>query len=349
MNPSNGFTFGSWNAGSRTGDYTQLIRDRIGATDKSPNFSGLMPSNPDDQAMVDSIGKVRDKLLGETAKDLARAADVYALQEVSGDDRADIKAFKSSGFEIIRPPKKNPLYASETDTAIAINPAKFKNIENRSFNDTASGRDFAVAVAVEKATGRKIAFISGHIAGFDLEAEKQIREEQAADGDGDIANMIATLKNICSDCDSVMIGFDTNAIPEIYKKRFQLLTDAGFQLYRTGSPTSNMSRNSRDETAKLQERELDYIFVKNKKPSGFFNFLRNLFKNKDVYIIKKDVYVTKLIRDNTSLSLDPISSPSDHIPVFVRVEKLQRKTPVNGSPGIFDNLRNRVRKFFQTK
>lgn len=51
MNQSSGFTFGSWNAGSKTDDYTQLIRDRIDASERSPNFSGLMPSNPDDQAM----------------------------------------------------------------------------------------------------------------------------------------------------------------------------------------------------------------------------------------------------------------------------------------------------------
>lgn len=340
MNQSNGFTFGSWNAGSRTGDYTQLIRDRVDASEKSPNFSGLNPKNPDDQAMVGSIDKVRNKLLAETAKDLARTADVYALQEVSGDDRADIQAFKSSGFEIIRPPKKNPLYASATDTAVAINPAKFKNIENRSFNDAASGRDFAVAVAIEKATGRRIAFISGHIAGFDLEGKKQKMMEEAADGDRDIENMIATLKNICSDCDSVMIGADTNAIPEIYEKRFQLLTDAGFQLHRTGSPTSNLSRNFRGETVKIQERELDYIFVKNKKPTGFLNFLRNLFK-------QEDVYVTKLVKGHISLSLDPISSPSDHIPVFVKVEKLQKETLTGSLSGMFANLRNRISKFFQ--
>lgn len=345
MYESNGFTFGSWNAGTSAGDYAQLIRERKEATDKSPNFSGLSPSNPDDTAMVDSIANVRDKLLAETAKDLAHAADVYALQEVIGDDRADIQAFKSLGFEIFRAPRSgNPKWASETDTAIAINPAKFKDIENRSFN--LPTRDFAVVVAVEKATGRKIAFISGHFSGFDLEAEEQQKEEVAVAGDREIKDMIKELKSICADCDSVMIGSDTNATPEIYQKRFQLFANAGFQMHRTGSPTSNLSRSFfGNKAVKLQERELDYIFVmdnRSNKSRGFLNTLRSLFK-------KREVYTTRLLKDNTQLSLDPISSPSDHLPVFVKVEKVQKETFISRSPETFNNLMGRVRTFFRSK
>jgi endonuclease/exonuclease/phosphatase family metal-dependent hydrolase len=310
VNMSQGFIFGSWNAGSNTADYTQLIRNRANASDEKPNFSEITSSdNSDDKSMINSIHAVRNKLLAETAKDLTRAADVYALQEVIGDDRADIQVFKDKGFEIIRPSKNNPLYASETDTAIAINPFKFKNIENRSFTD------FAVAVAKEKATGRKIAFISGHIPGFNLEEDQESIKEQASIGDAHIINMIAKLKDICADCDSVMIGADMNASPKIYKKRFQLLTKAGFKLHRTHLPTNNMSRNFQGQTPVLQERELDYIFVK--KSNRFFDFFRKLFN-------KQKVYIAKLVADRTLLSLDPISSPSDHIPLFVRVEEVKK-------------------------
>lgn len=323
MTQPTGFTFGSWNAGSNQQDYINLIPDRPDASEKSPNISELNPNNPDDQAIIDSLAQLRDKLLKQTAEELVHKADVYALQEVreeKGTDRTDMAVFQSSGFKIIRPADDKG-----SDTAVAINEKKFKNIENRSFTVQAyaamCNRDFAVAVATEKATGRKIAFVSGHISGFDLEKPDDPNTIfKAQVGDEEISRMLAELEERCSDCDSIMLGFDTNAIPEIYQERFKLLIDKGFQLHRTDSPTNKLSRNWDNKTAELQERELDFIFVKNKnktqKDSGFFNFIRNLFN-------KEKAYVTNIVKDNNSLSLDHTSSPSDHIPVFVRVESIK--------------------------
>lgn len=319
INPS--FTFGTWNA-ARGADYNQLFLDREDAPDTSPNLGGLTSKNAGDKEMLQSIDLVREKLLGVTAEMLTKKADVYALQEVEGDDRADIQAFKDAGFTIIRPPRiKNPSF---TDTAIAINPSKFEEpIENRSYNDAKTERDVTIAVAIEKATGKKIAFISGHIGGFNLEEkDPKIMKESAAEGDGDVERLIETLKDKCSDCDLFIMGADMNATPEIYENRFKSLKEDGFDLYRTNVPTSHMERTQQVLPVEMKDRELDYIFFKENKretaetPNKFFAFLNRLFKKKTVIVAE--------IKKNDFLTLDAISSPSDHIPVFVKVEAVKK-------------------------
>lgn len=311
MDPERGFIFGTWNAGSQTADYTQLIRDKADSTAASPNLNELLES-----PLMNSINQVRDKLLKENAIELSHAADVLALQEVSGNERADIQEFMRAGFQIIRPPKKAE-FATETDTAIAINPQKFDEIEDRSFVDS-TGHDFAIAVAVERESKKKIAFISGHIAGFNLEeTDVNALKADAASGDQAIENLIETIKEKCKDCETVLIGTDVNAIPEKYQDRFNLFTEAGFQLYRTNTATSNMSRTFSGHTASLQERELDYIFLK-KPTNRLLSFLKKLFGN-------EKVHVAKIITDRTNFSLDPISISSDHLPIMVKVDSVVQR------------------------
>ncbi|MDF2578265.1 MAG: hypothetical protein K0S74_1749 [Chlamydiales bacterium] len=366
MGNNTGFTFGTWNVGTSAADYEQLIRNREEASNQRPNIGSLSPYNrPDDQAFLDSINKVRDVLLSDIATRLAPTVDVFALQEVANyepknadnkseetgnepkeattkpdekkkedkEQRPDISVLEAKGFQIIRPPVSRPENALYTDTAIAIHPRKFKDIENRSFTDHIYDADFAIAVATEKATGKKVAFISGHIAGFNLEDPNPINlKEGATLGDGSIKQLIERLKTECSDCDTLLLGADMNSIPEIYKDRFKLFEDAGFTLHRTGAPTSNLSRKlGTVETAKLQERELDYVFTKHKKPTNRFSaFLGSLFK-------KETVHVTQIVDSKVPLSLDPISSPSDHIPVFVRVDTVKKKSLIGRSLNAINN------------
>ncbi len=314
MDPSASFKFATWNSGSSVNDYTQLHQGK-----EEGNVEKSVWADP---ATMDSVQNVRNKLLGETAKDLASSVDVAALQEVMGEGRNDIEAFKAQGFDIVRPARKNQDY---TDTAIAIHPDKFKNIENRSFNDPVSDRDFAVAVGTEKATGKKIAFVSGHIPGFNLEEknQKQLKED-AAEGDKDIKNLLAKLKEACSDCDTVIVGADMNASPEIHADRFNLFKDAGFAVHRTAKPTSLMTRKYGGGTPELKERELDYVFVAQKaRKKGFVAKLKNIFKKETVHVSNLTNRASK-----EKLTLDPISNPSDHIPVYMRVEEMVEKKSV---------------------
>lgn len=333
MNFNYGFVFGTWNGGSSSDDYLQLFRERENAPISSPNFSRLTSDNPDDKELIQSIANIRNKLLVETARELAWTVDVLALQEVSGNDRADIQEFIKQRFQIIRPPKNINLppqnhlqYLSETDTAIIINPKKFNDvIQNRSFNDKYSGNDVAVAVAVEKTTNKKIAFVSAHITGFNLEEEDPAKlKEQASFGDGDIARMIEKLKADCSDCETIIVGVDINATTEKYVDRFLLFIDAGFQLIRTGKPTSNMSRNIQGKAAILQERELDYVFIlDNYEPDPFFIDIHNPVRSILNELFKKNTAHTgEILTDGVRFTLDPISNPSDHIPVLVRVHDI---------------------------
>lgn len=288
---SNSFVFATWNAGSRTADYLQHL--------------DIPPLNLQNElSLLNSMNRLRDKFLTELTRDLTETVDVFALQEVSGDQRPDIQVLLQTGFLIVRPPKKNPLYISETDTAIAIHPKKFKAITNKSFNDPVSGRDFAVAHAVEKATGKKIGFISGHIVGFNLEETNfAAMKKEAKEGDDDMKQLLAKIDRDFSDCESIILGLDMNAFPEIYPDRFNLLRKAGFEIYRTNRPTNRFSRNFSGEIAKLQERELDYIFVK-QNPS-----------ERSVHSMQLDL--------SHGITLDPISTPSDHIPVFLKIQEVQ--------------------------
>lgn len=104
-----------------------------------------------------------------------------------------------------------------------------------------------------------------------------------------------------------------NAIPEIYNKRFQLFRNAGYELHRTGMPTSLLSHNGMGETPQLQQRELDYIFVKHNKKQSGINKIRSLCRQL-LSFRQDDAYVTQ--------KLDPISTPSDHIPVYLKVKLL---------------------------
>ena len=73
-------------------------------------------------------------------------------------------------------------------------------------------------------------------------------KEEAAAGDRDISNLLNYLKQCCADCETIIVGADMNAIPEIYRKRFLLFEHAGYELHRTGKPTSLMSHNGMGET-----------------------------------------------------------------------------------------------------
>ena len=310
------FTFGTLNYGSSLEDYGQQIPNK--KTDNADNkeqknFHEIGRENEfkeEDNKFLDSIANLRNKLLSETAKDLARLADVYALQEVMSNDRKDIKVFINEGFQIIRPPRANN--STYTDTAIAIHPKKFHNISNRSL--TIETTDFAAAVATENATGKKIAFISGHISGFNIDAaDEKIMKEGASPGDHEIEMLINALNENFSDCDSIFIGADMNAIYERYPDRFKLLEDAGFVVHRTHQPTNKMSRGfGGNTTPKTVDRELDYIFVKHKE-NRFVAFLRRLFKKETIKI--------SIENNRSQLTLNPNSSPSDHLPVFLKVEE----------------------------
>lgn len=345
-----GFTFGTWNAGSNEADYMMSFLPRTDASAESPNISGLYAKSRSeaeiaaDNSFIHDIANVRERLLGEVAKDMARMADVLALQEVSGyalndafgeleknvvgKDRPDIENFVKAEFLIIRP-ETNIVEPTNTDTAIAINPKKFEAIENRSFVPK-MGDSCAIAVATEKATGKRIAFVSGHMAGVRLEQGKESDFEDAQIGDHYIRDLLKYLDKAFLDCDTIIVGADVNASPEIYKKRFELFEEAGFSVHRTGKPTQ-INRKS----TTLPERELDYVFVRQKpkeepKQNRFIEFLSNLFN-------KRTVQVTQVAPEKTKLKLDPGFCPSDHIPVFVTVEEVTRK-------GIFYPLISNVKK-----
>lgn len=340
---NSGFTFCTWNIGQGEQDYQQLIKDRskekvdpitgekvvdptvVNLTDLDPKeilnpMTGAMESNPDMQHL-ESLANTRLKLLPVALDRLMtnNDVDVMALQELTHTDD-EINTLKNKGYEIVKPDRKFP------DTAIALNPKKFSSIENRSFvldstHVVGIKIDFAIAVAIENSSRKKIAFVSAQFSGFDLqEKDKKRLLEQAALGDTEVSDLVNKLRERCKDCDVKIVGADMNANPEIHKSRFDLFKKAGFDVFRTAKPTSHRERFGALDI-EMKDRELDFVFV-SEKPKGIIGFLKKLFGKAD---LKIDV-----IKDSSNLTLDPISSPSDHLPVLARVETVLKRTPFKG-------------------
>lgn len=297
------YTVGQWNAGTNINDYLY-------------HYDKLSPDEPISEEIQNQYNTV-SKLAPQT---LAKTAHVFTLQEVPSNDREDIQALINNNFQIIRPNNKE-----FTDTAIAIDLQKFKDIENRSFTPK-QGESCAIAVATEKSSGKKIAFVSAHISGFNLEMPKEMMKSAAESDDNHLKKLLQHINQECSDCHTVIIGADVNASPEIYRDRFDIFKQEGFKTHRTNSPTQRMPANK----TKLTHRELDYFFVRTNKQeeNKFIHFLKNLFSKDKVQIEKIDL-------EKKPLELDPKSTPSDHIPIFLSVQE-------KSNPGFFPNFINKL-------
>lgn len=309
---NNGFVFCTWNIANVGANYHQMIKERT-AEEMSIDYPRELKEGEERTPLgkvvniselnsneYNTLENARAKLLNFALERLMEnnSVDALAIQEVNS--KKEIEHLEKQGFKVIMAPKE------KIDTLIALNPKKFINIDNRSFV-TKSG-DFAVAVATEKKTGKKIAFVSAHPAGFDLKYPQDSLKDAAESGDLEVKTLMYHIKTNCHDCDTVLIGADVNSIPEVYNERFDLFEDAGFQLVQTNNPTSILE----SFPARLKERGLDFVFISQRERRGFFALLKKLFG-------KSSIHVIEALKDQSDLPLDPLSSPFDHLPVITRV------------------------------
>jgi predicted NAD-dependent protein-ADP-ribosyltransferase YbiA (DUF1768 family) len=251
----------TYNLGASWADYIQLMGhpEPLKAGEDIWSDEGVKAASEAKEKLIEA----RKKLQKEIAENLftSSQSDVFCLQEVQADNSPLLKIFSKNGFEIIRPLKGNSQPDENSDTALAINKKKFKDIKNLSYMDALSDNvDFSMATAIDSANGKKVAFVSGHISGFPLENLSQLDDEifknqmraTAESGDNQIKGLLQRIKETCEDCDIILFGGDMNASPDIYKERFALFEDAGFE---TSSPSSPSALTTRPDGPIEREKE----------------------------------------------------------------------------------------------
>lgn len=216
------------------------------------------------------------------ASRIADKADVFCLQEVYDENRPLIQALKEKKFVIIHAGTKR-----FSSAAIALNPEKFEDITSCCIK----GFDVAFAFATEKVTKQRIAFASAHV--LPLTLEGTVDKGEAKDGDDYCQRIVDELLEL--NCTMHIVGADVNANPEKWLPRFEKFTSNQFEVIRKGSATSYNPRS-----AHYKEREIDFIFVRTVKNQTNMN-----------YGVKFD--------DVQSITWDPQTNASDHLPVFASV------------------------------
>lgn len=241
------------------------------------------------------------------AKNLPGAASVFALQEFESESRLEMQALKDKGYVIIKSDQN-------IDVAIAIDPTKFQGpIENRSFAE--KGVAFALAVAVDKATGKKVAIASIHVSGFALETIESKLVEKGEGRDDALRNCERTIDKImefCQDCDQIVIGGDLNASREDSPEHFEAIEAKGAAVFSAKTHTSKaVNPNWAD---KYTDRNLDHIIVYEKPiQSNLLAKVSSLVS----YVFRKDMEVTT--KGKFEPNFDPKKSYSDHVPVYLNV------------------------------
>jgi hypothetical protein len=231
----------SYNIGRDSGEYCNLLRCR------DPDFKDI--EDPEfSQSKIEERSKEAER---QAAQLLEGQTDVYCLQEVISEDRTLIDFLKKKGFTIIH------LLGKEIfDTVIALDPLRFKNIQNFSFNlssDENILEDVAVAQAVDIKSNQLVVFTSAHVPGFNFQS---LNQREMKRGEISCEKIIQKLSSINQNAIQV-IGADMNANPEVGGQRFEIFSKAGFQLNRCNLPTNV---NPRDTVH--QEREIDFIWTK---------------------------------------------------------------------------------------
>ncbi len=282
------FSVCTYNLGARADDYYQLCKY-------------LQPDLAFKSAEEEKAFRARYAATQETTTLLLRDhAEVYCLQEVGDTKRPMITALQWLGFEVVYLRGDRAF-----DTAIALDTRRFKDITNHSIDVRINGRfkkDAAIATAIDIESNQRIAFVSAHAPGFDF-TKANVDPEEAAEGDLYCQKIADKLSQV-GDCAIQVIGADMNDNPEKWNARFQIFSNRGFQVLRTGSST-----NVNPKDAVHQEREIDFIFTKT-HPSIFQRIAAIFFST---------LQYSAAIYPIQPLRWDATVNASDHLPVFATI------------------------------
>ncbi len=212
-----------------------------------------------------------------------KKADVYCLQEIFDKTRPLIKELQSQNYQLFHlETVKRP------DCLIALNMNRFQDVVNHSLDLGSS--DVAIVLATEKQSGQRMAFVSAHLTGFNLDTPND--HEGASIGNNE-CRMIANKLNAISS-DIQIVGADMNADPNKWPDRFTPLTQsAQFKIFGSGAPT-NVYPNSKDYT----KRSLDYFLYRDNKTNS-------------------STSVDFKIKKNQPLTFE--TNASDHLPISAKI------------------------------
>lgn len=292
----------TYNLGAGLPDFKQLIPElwtKQGANELNPQQNNAL--EVERKALQE---KVAERLFNENT------ADVFCFQEVLSENKFLLEKIESKGFEVVAPimfVKSNEKFKSP-DSVIAINKKRFANIQvhpcrmyDEQGNKLNQCHDFPIATATDIITGKKVAFISGHISGFALDNVQELKPKEfkdkqssaAASGNKQIQDILKNIEEHCQGCDLKIIGADFNTSKKTFPARFKPLMKAGFNISFPGRPT-NITSNPAVASPSTKNRELD----------GF------------AFASEQRFFVQHI---PSPIVLDRKSSPSDHAPEIVEV------------------------------
>lgn len=261
--------------------------------------------------------------------------DVIFLQEVGKKNRQFIEKLKTKNYVLKHMEKESP------DGAIALNPNRFDINTTNNYScvffvkafiqstDKFESQDWdcAICVATDNVSGKRFAFVSGHIPGFDYSANGELLQKAANAGNEYCQKLLKKLEEIKktekengTPVDSVIIGADVNGSPEKIPSRFEILKLGRVKVKRTNSPTNTHAMDATDK-----EREIDF-FMTEKKLSTLAQKIKYFFLGGEK--IKVSAKTFKIF------SFEKDKNMSDHKPILGRV--------TFGKESLF----NRIRKYF---
>lgn len=284
------------------------------------NPSLTFGSSAEEKAFREKYGAV-EQITAERL--LTSPPSLFFLHEVNIEDRPLINALRKKNFQIYH------MNGEHFDTAVALSEERYAVIKNVSLEIAGTDgwkKDVAIVKATDRITGRRMAFVSTHTPGFSFDEmhdakTKESKAQLAREGDHFSSQLIVTLSTM-EDVDSIVIGSDMNAHPEVWRHRFRLFSKAGYRILRTRSPT-NVNRRGASE----QLRELDFIFVKeipSRKRGTLRERITSLFKNSYHLESAMQPSIRPLHSAQGKNPFNPEINASDHLPVFASLTSYQK-------------------------
>jgi endonuclease/exonuclease/phosphatase family metal-dependent hydrolase len=264
---------------------------------------------------------------------LKEEADVYLFQEFDKSiadpqggppahttDRPLIQALLDKKFVFIqhRTKTQSSEILLETDAVIFLNPNRFEVERTQTYS---INRTTAVAIATDRVTKQRIAFVSFHAAGFNLTQTPEKLQQEVKDGNGpawgdeECQTLVDKLQELESKSDVQILGGDVNASPEKWQNRFNIFTQQNIQVIRTNEPTAV---NPKDST--YQEREIDYFFINKSNVGKAVSWIQSLFSR---VIVDYQVTISK-IAGFEEWSTE--NNASDHKPIRMKVTPMFQET-----------------------
>ncbi len=286
------------------------------------------------------LQEIKDRLTDNFFKQLIHSPQkpaVINLQEVYNSNRNIMEWLSEEGYAVFqreRTNKQNEKFYG--DTAIAIDTKQFTDISSLDMDNIDSPDKFTFVKATHKKSKEEFIFVSIHMPGYGLEFPETTTANEMEQAQSNMASSIEgsvfhSAKQL-GDCfkklkeafpqAKIIVQGDFNTNPDLFDPAkhdwvnrtiedlniFKLLKEnSNLELHRTEAPTE---RNMLAD--KFFDREIDFALTDNDL-EGRFHLVDEEELPFELRLVDVD--------ENKKIHLDPHALPSDHRPLFGKVER----------------------------